>query len=225
MLSEKEEFFIINNSIKMEDEINQIASLVYSSRNIDKKRLIDNKKQLTRYLKREKEIKRKFIEKQKSFSTPMKAHKNVLTSIPFLKEKIDSLEKRIIDFNKSLIMTIESGKLVQFEEEDYKKMIVVLAGSKSRFTSKEVNKDMHLSKGEKEAFLSPYPLSDCLGLLDEYLEFTMRLDTIDKSILGLYSSQGKFLSNNDLSFLLISPSTRDSLKLYMKALNKKMRNN
>lgn len=223
MFTAGEEFFITNNSTKMEDEINQIATLAMSNKKQEKNDLILQKKKLARYLKREKIIKRKFSEKRKSYSMTTKSHENVLTSIPFLKEKINELEKRLVDFNKSVVMTLESNKLVQFEKEDYEKMIVIIAGNKSRFTGETISKDMHLSKGEINSFMSPYNLSDSLGLLDEYLEYTLRLDTIDKSIIGLYMSQDINLTTNDISFLLIAPSTRNSLRIYMNEINRKIK--
>lgn len=207
----------------MEDEVNQVAAAILSNEPKSKGELLEIKKTLASYLKREKVIKQKFLHKKKSIAIPMRTHSTFLTSIPFLKERVGQLERQLVEFNKSLIMTIGAGKLVEYEEEDYKNMIVIVAGSKSRFTGETISSKMHLSKGMKQAFLSPLTLESSLSLLDEYLEYCQRLDLVDKQIIGVYSSQGNFLTNNDLSFLLVTPSTRESLSNYMKMLNLKLK--
>lgn len=209
---------IVQIAAQMEDTINKIIYKI-NFEEMSKKERIDSKNTLTEFIKRNKKIKSKINQKKVNYRNLKMTHENTLYGIPFLKERIDELEKELIEYNKQISIISNSNKLIEFEKKDILGYPVIIAGENSRHVESTITKGHFVTVGIKNAFMGEQSVDYYINLLPEYIETCKRLSHTNRILVGIYDSINAKLTTHDLAFMIIPPSTRDSLAKYQRELN------
>lgn len=218
MYKESKNDKIKKKNIQMIDNLTEIKDFLHKDRtrddveNLNKEDLRKVKKELVAFADRDRKIRNQARKKKVKLKKIENSHSLMINQKDLLEKQLKEQEAELIEFNRFLHKAINTPGLDKNGLSDLSNLRVNIAREYTCHMSHVITPNSTLSSLVLVHLALPKSLKHYLSLVQEYVATSKQFNNIETSIIGAYSTKLPNLTQDDLSYLLIAPSVRESIE-------------